>query len=278
MSLGWSAASAWLRRDPANSVLLTVRSERAKAFADAQTAELAGRLETVAIDWSDPDAETEVSRHLERLLGRGRGLAGVVHAIAGAELANFTTPAHALPAAVYTSAFDTTAASLVKAVSASAAHLAPFAGIVTFGFGEFRVVPEEYGGAMATAKLALSQLVAVLGVSLGQADPPARTLEIVTSFIPSYSGRAVAAGISRANGSRITGTEISETFAADAPLPHTDPEAVLLAAGALAVSFIADPMFRHTTGERIHVDGGWATKGKSVLPERPAGKSAERRS
>ncbi len=268
MSLGWAAASAWLARDARNSVLLTVRSDKARAFADAQAAEFPGRIDVATIDWTDAEAEAEVAGRLERLLGGDRGLAGVVHAIAGADLASFTTPAHALPAAVYTSAFDVTVSSLVKTVSASAAHLAPLAGIVTFGFGEFRVVPEEYGGAMSTAKLALSQLVAVLGVSLGSADPPARTLEIVTSFIPSYSGRGVAAGISKANGLRVRGTDISDVFGADAPLPNTTPESVLSAAGALAASFVGDPMFFHTTGERIHVDGGWATKGKSILPGR----------
>jgi len=273
MSLGWSAASAWLLRNPANRVLLTVRSDKARKFADARSAELPGRIDTVTIDWSDADAAAEVSRTLEQLLGGERGLAGVVHAIAGADLANFTTPAHELPAAVYTRAFDTTAASLVKLVSASHAHLAPLGGIVTFGFGEFRVVPEEYGGALSTAKIALSHMVAALGVSLGQADPPARTLEIVTSFIPSYSGRGVAAGIRKANDLKVTGVDIAETFAKDAPLPQTDYRDVLSAAGALAVSFVSDSMFFHTTGERIHVDGGWSTRGRSVLPARAAGGS-----
>jgi enoyl-[acyl-carrier-protein] reductase (NADH) len=266
MSLGWSAATAWLRKDAANRVLLTVRSIKAKTFAEAQRERHPGRIEVVTIDWADPASESQVSEHLARSLGGDRGLAGVVHAVAGADLSNFTSPAHVLSPTVYTNTFDVTAASLVRVVAASTAYLVPFGGIVTFGFGEFRVVSEEYGGALSTAKLALSQMVAVLGISLGQADPPARTLEIVTGFIPTYSGRGVAVGIAKANDRRVVAADLSRNFCDQAPLKETTAEGQRLAAGALAVSFISDPMFRHTTGERIHVDGGWATKAKSVLP------------
>jgi enoyl-[acyl-carrier-protein] reductase (NADH) len=58
---------------------------------------------------------------------------------------------------------------------------------------------------------------------------------------------------------------MARQFAADAPLA-TSPEGQRIAAGELAVSFIVARMFQHTTGERIHVDGGWATLAKSALP------------
>jgi enoyl-[acyl-carrier-protein] reductase (NADH) len=265
-SLGWAAAAAWLERSAAHQVILTVRSRQAYDFAEAKRRELAGRIGVVEMDWTDERAPARLASHLDGAVGPRRAVAGAVHAVARADAANFTSPAHALDPAVYVGAFDACTVSLFRLVAGCRAHLAPYGGVVTFGFGEFGSVSEEYGGALSVAKLALAQAVVVLATSLGRETPPARTLEIVTGFIPTYGARGVAAGISRAQGRRVSAAEMARRFTDASPLAGTDADGQRAAAGELAVSFVSDAGLRHTTGERIHVDGGWTTTAKSTLP------------
>lgn len=231
-----------------------------KAYANA-TKKDPDRIAVLRIDWTAADAGTQLAAQLA-----DRSVAGAIHAIAGAPQENFTAPAHAVDAGVYLAAFEVTAGTLVRLVDACRPYLAPNAGIVTFGFGEFGVVAEEYGGALSVAKLALAQTVVALGVSLGRSDPPARTLEIVTGLIPTYGARGVAAGVSKRHGRRVSAAGMTEHFMATAPLAGTNADGQRDAAAELAVAFVADEMFAHTTGERIHVDGGWARTSKGVAP------------
>ena len=265
-SLGWAAAEAWLARSSLNRVLLTVRSERAREFVEAKRAAEPERIDVLQVDWAGEHGTDALAAFLEETYGSTRVIAGAVHAIAGAEQSSFTEPAHAVHSEVYLDALNVTTISLFRLVAACRERLAPNAGIVTFGFGEFGVIAEEYGGALSVAKIALAQAIVALGISLGREMPPARTLEIVTGFIPTYGARGVTAGISRRHGRRISVEDLAVQFARDVPLEGTNPEGQRAAAGELAVSFVLDEMFKHTTGERIHVDGGWATRAKSALP------------
>jgi len=265
-SLGWAAAEAWLRRDSSHRLLLTARSAKALEFADAQRTANPGRINVVQIDWTSEDAAGLLGAELKSLIGSDRSVAGAVHAVAASDPANFADLAHTLSPQVYLDTFDATVVSLLRLVTGCVPYLSSNAGIVTFGFGEFRSISREYGPALSIAKLALAQATAVLGISLGEEDPPARTLEIVTGLIPTYAARGVAAGISKGRASRVSAQDMADQFIADAPLAGTSADGQRAAAGELAVSFISDAPFKYTTGERIHVDGGWTTTAKPVIP------------
>lgn len=195
--------------------------------------------------------------------GDERPLAGVVHAIAGASRDSFSKPAHELDASDYGDAFDTSALSLLRAVQAVRPNLRARGGIVTFGFGEVGKVVAGYGGPMSTAKAALSQMVVELAASLGKADPPARTAEIVTGYVPTRSGRGVALG----QPGRARPADVEARFAETAPLADSNGADQAEAAGLLAVRFIAGPEHRQTTGARLPVHAGFDIVGVNFFKE-----------
>lgn len=251
-SLGWSAANAWLEEDPNHEVVATVRSPRAQTFIEAQNETTGGRISGVAIDWQDPQAEHMLSSVLQARYGDERRVAGIVHAIAGADPITFTTPAHQLEVDHHRNAENSSTYSLLRVVRAARNNLRPYGGIVTYGFGEPGHLTEGYGSPMSLAKVALSQLVVELAFSLGQDDPPARTLEIVTGFIATRSGRGVALF------QHARPRDIEERFAATSPLKGANAERQRQIAGELAVRFINGREYEQTTGARIPVDGGWS--------------------
>jgi len=262
VSLGWSAVETWLARDPNNQVLVTVRSDKGREFVEERSKELDGRIAIATIDWKDTDASNSLNKTLTGLMGKDRAVSGVVHAVAKADQSNFRRPAHELDPQVYNDALNVSTISLIRLIRGSRDHLRNNGGIVTFGFGEPRRVVEGYGGAMSVAKVALSQLVAELAVSLGRSDPPARTAEIVTGYIPTHAGRAVALL------QRIKPSEVEEKAIQASPLKSTSSDSQRIAAGQIAVSFIADPMYGQSTGQRFSVDGGLNLIGPELFLDR----------
>jgi len=268
-SFGWSAAEAWLERDPNNEVLVTARGEKSVEFVRSQVEETNGRIDLVApLDWTEESAADALYKHLTSTIGSDRRLGGLVHAVAWAPPENFTTSAHELPTEVYRQAMDATSFSLLNLVHGARENLADSAGIVTFGFGEHDRVYTEYGPALSTAKDSLSHLINQLGVSLGQETPSARTAEIATWFVPTYAGRGVLAGIGKQRGERVRPEQVKE-YAAEklAALKSADPDQQRINAGRIAVSFIADEMWSQTTGFHIPVDAGVPLRGHNIFPE-----------
>ena len=257
-SLGWSASQTWLDRHPNNEVLITVNSEIAQNFVNAKE-EADGRISSVKIDWSDTDAGSSLWMILDELYAKERRIGGVVHSIARADKTNFFDPAHQLEAKVYTDAFNISTLSLHGLAKATRQNLRPGGGIVTFGFGEPGKFVRGYGGAMGVAKAGLTQMVIELAESLGQAEPNARTAEIVTGFIPTRSGKSVAF----LQGG--TPDAVVDLFAESASLTGTSPTLQSETAGRLAVAFIDDPMFSQSTGIRLHTDGGWSLGGRALF-------------
>ncbi|MCW1907901.1 MAG: SDR family oxidoreductase [Candidatus Saccharibacteria bacterium] len=259
-SLGWSAAQAWLNMNPDHQVVASTRSDAGIEFINKQRELHRGRVDQVEADWSLPDANTIVRDQLHYTYGDERRFAGFVHAVAAADRTNFTQPAHALDPSVYVDAFRVSTVSLVQGVQAVQDLLVPNAGVVTFGFGRPGATVEGYGGAMSAAKAGLSQLTVELAASLGQAEPSARTAEIVTGYIPTYSGRGVALA------QKVRPGVVEDQFAETALLPDTDSSSQRIAAGQMAAAFMVEPMFSQTTGQTIHVDAGWSLRSANLFP------------
>ena len=266
MSLGWSAAEAWLGGDPNNQLLVTTRSKKAGEFIAAKAEETDGRVSGIEIDWTEPAAARELYDALTRRVGSDRMVAGVVHSVAHAPPENFTTPSHQLSNEVYVKAFEATTLSFKGLVAGARDNLRPWAGAVTYGFSEYRRLTAEYGPALSIAKVALSHSVAELAGSLGREDPPARTAEIVTGFIPTYAGRGVLLGIRRQRGRPVTPEQMAE-YVEEVSLLPADADEQRRNAGLIAVDFIANPMWSQTTGQRFEVNAGWSLSGKSIVPD-----------
>ncbi len=258
-SLGWSAAEAWLDADPKHQVVATVRSKKAGDFIRDKIIESDNRLDYIPVEWSDKDAYNVLGAELKNRYGSDRQFAGFVHAIAGVDSLNFKRPAHELDPGIYIDAFTVSAVSLLQGIRAAKDLLKPNAGIVTFGFGRSGTHIEGYGGAMSVAKQGLSQLAIELAFSLGRSDPSARTLEIVTGYIPTRSGRGVASA------QRFRHEMVSSQFTETAPLVGTNYNLQRIAAGKLAVEFMINPIFEQTTGQKINVDGGWDLRGPDLF-------------
>lgn len=273
-SLGWSAAQAWLDRDPNNEVLVTARDGKSQDYVQSQKTETNGRVDLVApIDWTEADAARSLYEHLTKVMGSDRRVAGAVHSIAWAPPENFTTPAHGLPTDVYRQAMDATALSYLELIRGTEANMAPNAGVVTYGFGEHEQVFTEYGPALSTAKDALAHLVKETAVSLGRKEPAARTAEIVTWFIPTYAGRGVLAGIGQQRGRRVKPQQVEEHTAANmAALTTASPDEQWRNAGMIAADFIGNPMWSQTTGQRFEVNAGVPLIGPKIVPEENDGK------
>lgn len=266
-SLGWSAAEAWLARNENNQVLATVRNDRSLEFVIAMGDEFNGRVGFAnPIDWTANRSIDQLNAQLTEWLGESREVSGVVHSVAWAPPENFTDPAHKLSASVYEHTARATAFSLINLIRGTKRHLEPSAGIITFGFGEYGRTIDEYGPALSVAKVALSHLIKELAVSLGQEDPPARTAEIVTGFIPTYAGRGVLAGIGKKRGKRLKIDEEEAYVARTSALRTANSDEQRTSAGLLAASFIADPMWRQTTGQRLEVNAGWSLISRPITP------------
>ena len=269
-SLGWSAAEAWLDRDPNNHVLATVRSEDAQEFVEAEAERLGDQVSKVVIpDWMEPSASTDLRTTLEELVGEDRRVAGVVHAIASAPLKSLYTPAHELDSSGYRDAIGATAISLLNTVRGARQHLVDKGGVVTFGFSEYHRVNKDYGAALSTAKVALSHLVAELAYSLGQDEPSARTAEVVTGFVPTHAARGVALGIAKARrdaGYRVRPQDLLDFFTSSSAMKAANHEEQRRNSGLIAVDFIANPMWNQTSGQRFEVNAGWSLMGQSITP------------
>lgn len=263
-SLGWSACEAWLDRAPDHELLVTVRSDKARAFVTKQSEARPGRVNYLSVDWAEPDAGDELKTVLARHLGPERVIRGIVHAVASADPSSFKVPADQLDPKIYDDAISVSATSLLRLIQGCRAHMQEGAGIVTFGFGENDQVVEGYGGPMSVAKAALRHLVAVQARPLGQAEPYARIAEIVPGYIPTHAGSAVALLQPVISSPR----KVANMFEATSPLKNASVEAQRSAAGQLAVSFMLDPMWDQTTGRRIYVDAGRSLGGPSLIPEK----------
>ncbi len=249
-SLGWAAAEAWLRHGPEHHLLVTVRSSAAQQFAAEQSRAYPGRIAVVSGDWRDPEIAETCGGVLAQLTGGRRAVHGAVHAIARCAPQTFTTDVYRISQHDWIDALRGTALSLPALVASVRPYLAPLAGIVTFTSLRPGSVVAGYSPAMSAAKTCAHQIVADLADALGREKPPARANEIAVRFVATHSG----AGAARAAGEDPAAVE--DRFASASPLPVTAAQ-VREAAGQLAVSLAAGPEFHCTTGQRLHVDGGW---------------------
>lgn len=262
-SLSWAALELWMQADTDNQAIVTYRNDSARAFLDGRNWEYNNRIVPVRIDWKS--GRDSAPRHLQETLtkhyGQERVVAGALHAIARAHPDSFKHPAHEVPLEHYEQAFAVSTLSLIGMVQGVREHLAPGAGIVTFGYGHAERIDKEYGGPMALAKAGLSHMVKSLAQSLGYEAPHhARVAEIATGFIPTNSGRGVAARLDVSSEKTIL-----PHFAEAAFIP-TDPYEQRQNAGHLALAFMTDPMFSQTTGVRFDIDGGRLARGQGLLP------------
>jgi len=272
-SLGWAAAKLWLDRDPEHKLVATVRSTKGQRFVEAQRQNFAGRIEEpLILDWTQDESSKDISEALGDMVGSGRLVSGVVHSVAGAPEENFQLPADEVDPEIYLQTIDTSAISLLRVIRGVRPNLTPGGGIVTFGYEEYGRVSEDYGGALSTAKVALSHLIKVQAVALGKAIPPARTLEIIPGFVDTYAGIGVALGIARKQGIRVKPSDLAKQlegyFAESASLPNTTAEDQRQASGALSVDFIiGDSPYDQITGQQIQVNAGRNIRHPSIIPK-----------
>lgn len=262
-SLSWAAIEPWLQADPTNQALVTYRNEKAKFFIDGQNSDYDYRIVPVRIDWkAERDTAPDIlSETLTKEYGQERVVAGVLHSVARAHPDSFRLAAHEVPLEMYEQAMAVSTLSLLGLVQGVRDHLKPHAGIVTFGYGNPELIDAEYGGPMALAKAGLSHLVKSLAQSLGQEAPHhARVAEIATGFIPTNSGRGVAARLDQSSEKTIL-----PHFNQAAFIP-TDPYEQRKNAGKLAISFMTDPVYSQTTGIRFDIDGGRLFRGQGLTP------------
>lgn len=266
-SLGMSAAEAWLGADPENQVVATTFSPRSHDFVEQQSDVHGGRIDQVTVDWSDPQAYKFLREWIKTTYGTDRQFAGLVHSIARADADSFKLPAHEIDPQIYLDAFVVSALSLQQGVLAVREVLAPGAGIVTYGFGDSGKINEGYGGPMSVAKSALSHWSKVLADSLGDPNdgPSVRMLEIITGYIESRSGK----GVALAQPDRARPADVSRQFNRSSPLRGSSGEQQRIKAGRIAVAFMnPNSDFSQTTGDTIHIDGGWSLRGQSMSPPR----------